>query len=428
MKTAMTKLLSGATVMCAAVIGAYAQPLPIYTMAGHDAPGSADGFSSYARFNSAMGVTADSAGNIYVVDTGNGTIRKVTPDGHVSTLAGSAGNFGSANGTGTSARFFAPQGITVDYIGTIYVADTANATIRKVSAAGLVAPFAGSVSNYNSFDGTGANANFYQPEGLAVDANRNVYVADAWNHTIRKITSLGVVTTLAGLAGNPGSVDGGTNKARFNRPSGIAVDTATNLFVTDSLNHTIRKITPDGVVTTIAGLAGVWGSADGTNSASRFFLPQGIALVNATNLVVVDSGNQTLRTISPSGTNWVVATVAGLTGNAGSANGVGSAAQFEFPAGLTTDSAGYLYVADPGNNEIRTTRVVPPTLNYSVFMSGPSISWPVSASAFVLESTGSLMPGAIWVPQTNGIMMSGDEFVLALSVTNSAAFYRLHGP
>ncbi len=427
MKMAMTKLLFAVTAACTAVIVTHAQPLPVYTMAGHDAPGSADGLSSYARFSSAMGVTVDGAGNIYVADTGNGTVRKITPTGNVTTLAGLAGSFGSVNGTGSSARFFAPQSVTVDYIGVIYVADTANATIRKVSANGLVAPFAGSVSNFNSFDGTGANANFYQPEGLAVDLNRNVYVADAWNHTIRRITSLGAVTTVAGLAGNPGGVDGTTNKARFHRPSGIAVDGATNLFVTDSFNHTIRKITPAGVVTTIAGLAGVWGSADGTNSAARFYLPQGLALVNTTNLYVVDSGNQTLRKLSLNGTNWVVTTVAGLAGLAGNASGTGGNARFEFPTGLASDSAGYLYVADSGNSEVRTTRVVPPTLSYSVSPSGPAISWPVSASAFTLERAESLAPGAVWVPQTNGIVTSGDEFVVALGVTNNA-FYRLHGP
>lgn len=428
MKTVTTKLFTAVAALFAAAIVAHAQPLPIYTMAGHDAPGSADGISSHARFNQPLGVAADGAGNVYVTDTGNGTIRKVTPDGRVSTHAGFAGNFGSVNGTGANARFFAPQGITVDYIGVIYVADTANATIRKVSSAGLVVPFAGSAGNYNSFDGTGENANFYQPEGLAVDSNRNVYVADAWNHTIRKITSFGVVTTLAGLAGNPGSVDGTTNKARFNRPSGIAVDSASNLFVTDSLNHTIRKITPSGVVTTIAGLAGVWGRADGTNSAARFFLPQGIAVLNASNLVVVDSGNQTLRKLSASGTNWGVTTVAGLAGTAGSANGTGSNARFEFPAGLTADTAGYLYIADAGNNELRTTRVVPPILNHYAFTGGLLLSWPVAASGFVLEGTDSLLPGAVWIPKTNGVVTLGDEFVIAFGATNSAAFYRLRGP
>jgi sugar lactone lactonase YvrE len=428
MKAPTTKWLSAATVLLLAVIVARSQSVPIYTMAGHDAPGSADGLSSHARFDQANGVAVDSAGNVYVADTGNGTIRKITPDGTVSTFAGSPGAFGSANGSGTSARFFAPQGVTVDYVGVIYVADTANATIRKISSGGLVAPFAGSASNYNSFDGTAANANFHQPEGLAVDANRNVFVADAWNHTIRKITQSAVVTTLAGLAGNPGSVDGTNSKARFNRPSGVALDNLGNLFVTDSLNHTIRKITPSGLVTTIAGMAGVWGNADGTNSRARFFLPQGIAVLNSSNLVVVDSGNHTLRKISASGTNWVVSTIAGLPGVAGGASGTGSDARFEFPAGLAMDDGGHLYIADAGNHEVRTTRVVPPTLKYAASANGLNISWPVSASGFVLESSTHLSPGALWTSKTNGVVTVGDEFVVSLNADEGAAFYRLRSP
>src|SRR5688572_13591823 len=142
MKSITWRLLAVATALVASVIVARSQPLSIYTLAGHDAPGSADGLSSYARFNNAHGVAADNAGNVYVADTGNGTIRKITPDGRVSTFAGFPGNFGSVNGTGTNALFFAPQGMAVDYVGVIYVADTANATIRRMSAGALVAPFA----------------------------------------------------------------------------------------------------------------------------------------------------------------------------------------------------------------------------------------------------------------------------------------------
>src|SRR5439155_17184813 len=158
------------------------------------------------------------------------------------------------------------------------VADTANSTIRKVTAAGVVSTFAGAPGNVNSFDGPGPNARFYHPEGLAIDAGGNLYVADTWNHTIRKITPAGVVSTLAGLAGNFGAADGTNSKARFYRPAAIAVDSATNLYVADSFNHSIRKITPAGKVSTIAGVAGIWGSADGTNSDARFYLPQGISI------------------------------------------------------------------------------------------------------------------------------------------------------
>ncbi|MSU57409.1 MAG: hypothetical protein EXS35_04390 [Pedosphaera sp.] len=407
---------------------AHSQPVGINTLAGNTGQGSTNGFGSSARFNHPRGVAADSAGNVFVADTENGTIRKMTTNGFAGSFAGLAGVFGSANGTGTNAQFYGPQGIAADSAGNVYVADTANATIRKISSSGTVSAFAGAVGNFNSYDGTGVNAQFYQPEAVAVDGAGNVYVADTFNHTIRKVSPAGAVSTLAGLAGNPGSADGTNSKARFNRPAGLALDTATNLFVTDSLNHTIRKITPGGNVSTIAGMAGVWGSADGTNSAGRFFQPQGIFSLNASNLFVVDSGNQTLRKISVSGTNWVVSAVAGLPGSAGYADGTGSAAQFYFPAGLTADGAGYLYVADSANNIIRTTRVVPPTLQLASAGNQLVLSWLTSAGGFVLETSPTLATGAVWSPVTNGIVTLGDNFVRTNNASGAAAFYRLHKP
>ena len=421
------KPVLAAGALFASVMAACSQPLTLHTLAGNLATGSTNGFGSNARFNYPVALAADTAGNIYVADTANGTIRKIRPDGFAGSFAGLAGNFGSSNGTGTNARFFAPQGIAIDTAGNLYVADTANATVRSISAAGAVNALAGSVTNFNSFDGTGASAQFYQPEGLAVDPGHNVYVTDAWNHTIRKISPAGVVTTLAGLARYYGAADGTNSQARFNRPAGLALDAATNLFVADSLNHTIRKITPDGTVSTIAGLAGVWGSADGTNRDARFYRPRGIIVVDPTNLLVMDSGNQLLRKISGSGTNWVVSTVAGLADMAGSGNGTGDAARFNFAAGLALDGAGYLYVADAGNHLIRTTRVVPPTLQFSTAGGQFITTWPTSAEGFVLEAAPVLGPGAVWTPLPGGVVVAGDNFLQTNGVSGNA-FYRLHQP
>ena len=407
---------------------AHSQPLPIYTMAGTTNQGSANGFGSNARFNHPLGVAADAAGNVFVADTENSTIRKITPDGFVSTFAGRAGFFGSTDGAGTNSQFYGPQGIAVDSAGFLYVADTANATIRKISPAGTASTLAGIPGSFNSFDGAGGNAQFFQPEGVAVDGAGNVYIADAWNHTIRKLTPAGVVSTLAGLAGNSGAADGPNSKARFHRPSGLALDSATNLFVADSLNHTIRRITPGGTVSTIAGLAGVWGSADGTNNAARFFQPVGISADAAGNLLVADSGNQTLRKISPLGTNWVVSTVAGSLGTVGSANSTDSAAQFYFPAGLALDAAGFLYVGDSGNHLLRTTRIVPPTLQFTVSAGQLVLSWPVSANGFGLETASVISPGAVWTPLTNGVVVVGNNFALTNVVNVGPRFYRLHKP
>jgi sugar lactone lactonase YvrE len=401
-----------------------AQPLTIRTFAGSTTPGSTNAVGTSARFTHPVGLAADLNGNIYVADTENSTIRKITPDGNVSTLAGSPGSFGAGDGTGGGARFYGPEAVAANAVGQLFVADSANSTIRKI-VGNSVSTFAGVAGVSNSFDGTGSNAQFYHPEGIAADLAGNVYVADTWNHTIRKITPAGAVSTLVGLAANFGAADGTNSKARFNRPVGLAVDGNTNLFVADSLNHTIRKITPTGKVTTIAGLAGVWGSADGTNGDARFYLPEGIAVATNGDLLVTDSGNQTLRKVSVLGTNWVVTTVAGLSGFAGSANGTGSNAQFYFPAGIGFDNAGYLYVADTGNNSIRSTRIISPFLQFAFIGNQFILSWPVSADGFILQRSATLGPSANWSPVTNDIVTTGDTFVSTNDLVDSA-YFRLH--
>jgi sugar lactone lactonase YvrE len=415
--------LSAALVLTAAF--AHAQPLSIRTFAGSTTPGSTNGPAFTARFNHAVGLATDLSGNIYVADTENSTIRKITPDGNVSTLAGLAGSFGTNDAIGGGARFYGPQAVAANSAGQVFVADSGNSTIRKITLGGSVSTFAGVAGVSNSFDGTGSNAQFYHPEGVATDAGGNVYVADTWNHTIRKITPAGAVTTLAGLAGNFGAADGTNSKARFNRPTALAVDSATNIFVADSLNHSIRKITPNGMVSTIAGLAGVWGSSDGTNNAARFYLPEGIGIAANGNLFVTDSGNQTLRKISLLGTNWVVTTVAGLNGFAGSTNGTGSSAQFYFPAAIGFDSAGYLYLADTGNNTIRTTRIISPLLQFALLGNQFVLSWPVWADGFVLEQSATLGTPANWSPIANNIFIVADNFVCTNNLAVSS-YFRLH--
>ena len=330
----------------------------VTTLAGSASTGSADGTGGSARFYWPSGAAVDSSGNNYVADTENGTIRTVTSAGVVSTLAGSAGNYGTNDGTGSSARFYGPQAVAVGSASTLYVADTANNTIRKVTSAGVVTTLAGLAGTSGLTDGTGTGALFNAPQGLTVDGSGTVYVADTWNHTIRKMTSGGVVTTLAGLPGYYGDIDGtsagtGTNTARFYCPSGVAVDGSGNVYVADTRNHTIRKVTSAGVVSTLAGLAGVWGSADGINSNARFNQPQDITVDLSGNLYVLDSGNQTVRMVTPVGTNWVVTTIAGQADLSGSADGTGGGARFLYPGGLGMNAAGSFGIADWGNNTIR---------------------------------------------------------------------------
>jgi sugar lactone lactonase YvrE len=420
------RFVAGALALAVSLV-ARAQSLSIHTLAGAAAPGSTNGFGSNARFNHLTGVTTDSAGNVFVADTGNSTIRQITPDGNVSTFVGLAGNFGSADGSAANARFYGPQAIAASPSGQLFVADSANSTIRRVTSAGQVTTFAGAAGVANSLDGLGASARFYHPETVAVDQAGNLYVADSWNHTIRRLTSGGLVSTLAGLAGYAGAADGTNSKARFNRPGGIALDATPNLFVADTFNHIIRKITPAGMVSTIAGLPGVWGSADGTNGAARFYLPQGIGVAPNGDIFVSDSGNQTLRRISLIGTNWVVTTVAGANGLAGNSNGVGSNANFSFPAGLVFDTAGYLYLADTANNTVRTARIVPPTLQFANIGNQLILSWPVSSDGFVLEQTATLGASASWSVATNSVVSLGDNFTCTNSLLGTA-YYRLHSP
>lgn len=313
-------------------------------------PGSVDGNGTSARFRGLAGVAVDGAGNVYVADTDNRTIRKITPGGNVTTLAGTAGMGGNIDASGAAARFGEPRGLAVDTGGTLYVADYGAHTIRKVSAGGTVTTLAGSGAAAGSADGTGAAARFYFPSGVTVDGLGNVYVADTANDTIRKISAAAVVTTLAGLAGRSSSVDGTGSLARFEDPYALVADTGGNVYVADATDHTIRKITPAGVVTTLAGSAGNFGSADGSGSSARFRGPLGLAVDSSGNLYVADTGNSTIRKISATGD---VTTLAGVAGSHGSSDGAGSAARFSAPNGIAVDTAGDLYVADTANNTVR---------------------------------------------------------------------------
>ncbi len=381
-------------------------------------PGSADGTGSAARFNGPRGLATDSSGNVYVGDYGNQTIRKITPAGAVTTLAGLAGNPGSADGTGSAARFFQPRGVATDSSGNVYVADSGNQTIRQITPAGVVTTLAGLAGNPGSADGP---ARFNGPSGVATDSSGNVYVADSGNQTIRQITPAGVVTTLAGLAGNPGSADG---PARFNGPSGVATDSSGNVYVGDHYNNTIRKITPAGVVTTLAGLAGNTGSADGTGSAARFNGPTGVATDSSGNVYVADSSNYTIRQITPAG---VVTTLAGLAGITGSADGTGSAARFFYPFGVATDSSGNVYVADTDNNTIRK-RFLPPQLTIllsGVPPSGIVLSWPANAAGFTLQSTTNLVSPAAWVTNSPAPVVVNGQNTVTNPITGPQQFFRL---
>ena len=348
----MRALVVSTLLLAASASGGGSAPAPVLEFLAGDmrGMGTVDGTGPAARFNIPGGVATDAAGNVYVADRRNHTIRKITPAGVVTTLAGRAGAWGSIDGIGAAACFDHPGGIAADSAGNLYVADTDNSTIRKVTPGGVVSTFAGTARVKGSADGAGAAARFNSPAALAADGAGNIYVADSRNNTIRKITPGGMVTTLAGRAGASGATDGIAEAARFDSPSGVATDGAGNVYVADSSNHAIRKITPAGVVTTLAGTAGAMGSSDGAGAAARFTGPVGVAIDGTGNLYVADSENYTIRKITPAA---VVTTLAGMAGASGSADGTGPAARFYVPQGIALDSAGNLFVADMFNYAIR---------------------------------------------------------------------------
>lgn len=312
--------------------------------------GGADGVGAAARFNYPFGLSIDTSGNIYAADFGSSTIRKITAAGTVTTLAGSAGLSGSADGTGNAARLDHPSALSVDGAGTVYVIDTSNQTVRRITAAGSVSTLAGTAGLGGRTDGTGATARFFYPAGIAVTASGTAYVADTGNHSLRVVSAAGIVTTLAGATGLTGIADGLGGDARFAYPNGVALDSAGNLYIADHNNHTIRKMTPAGLVSTLAGAAAISGNTDGLGAAARFNGPTGVAVDGSGNVFVADAGNTSIRKITPSGT---VTTFAGISGVGGSADGTGTAARFNAPQGIAIDSVGNLYVADTNNSTIR---------------------------------------------------------------------------
>jgi len=304
--------------------------------AGSGSQGSANGTGTGASFYEPAGIAIDASGNVYVADYGNNLVREISAAGVVTTLAGSS-TAGSANGTGISASFYEPTGVAVDGSGNVYVADKGNNLIRKISAGGVVTTFAGSGTG-GSANGKGTAASFYHPTGVATDASGNVYVADNSNNLVREISPTGVVTTLAG-SGAQGAANGTGTAASFSEPMAVTVDGSGNVYVADYGNNVVRKISPTGVVTTLAG-SGISGLADGTGTEAYFSSITGITLDASGNVYVADNGNNLVRQISQAG---VVTTFDSNAGNT----------LFNGAYGVALDAAGNIYVSDYTGNAIQ---------------------------------------------------------------------------
>ncbi len=376
------------------------------------------------------GVATDSAGNVLVADTLNDVVRQLTPSGPawvLSTVAGSISGF--ADGTNTDAQFDYPAAVAAGPAGTLYVADFFNNAVRKlvrVSSDWVVTTIAGNGSP-GSANGPGDNAQFDHPTGIAVDGAGNVYVADQGNNTLRKLSLTGgswVVSTMAGMAGSSGTADGTNTAARFASPWGVTVDGGGVLYVSDFASSRIRQVRPvgsDWVVTTIAGSSP--GFNDGTGATARFNYPMGITSDSAGTLYVADFYNALIRRIVPTGTNWITTTIGGDPGVNGYADGSGANARFSMPRGIAAGTQGRLFVADTGNNSIRIGTA---GLFVQIAVAGNQLvlTCPSAATNFVLETRATLS-AATWAVVTNGITVSGPAFILPNQEASAGAFFRL---
>ena len=415
------------------------------------------------------GVAIDTAGNIFIADNSKNVILKAKPSGAswivttnwtATIIAGSNSIAeGTSNGTNGVARFYQPSGVAVDITDNIYVADSGNNCIRKITPSGtnwIVTTIAGVANSDGAGDNDGTNgaAQFGNPIGIAVDTAGNLFIGDNGNDTIRKIRHSGtnwITTTIAGSAATAGSFADGTNGvAGFNYVLGVAVDAADNVYVADGQNNLIRKVRPSGtnwITTTVAGqlpIDGVpqSGSADGTNFDAQFNSPFAVSVDNAGNIYVADNGNNTIRRLTPSGTNWIVTTIGGLAGVSGPplVNGTNDSAVFSSPLGVVADSVGNVYVADASDDALRLGLIFPPLLQMTQATNQATLFYPALLGTninFILQSATNLANNS-WVTATNIGSSSPAQWKLAtggmpyinLTLTNKVPdrFFRLHLP
>lgn len=373
----------------------YSTPYTFLTLAGSSSAGEVDGTGAEARFDAPLSMAADPFGNLIVTD-GAGTVRRMTQDGVVTTIAGAAGQAGATDGPALSARFSAPQGVAVGPDGTIYITDAGNYVIRKISTNGVTSTLAGLAGSQGTQDGVGSAARFNRPYCLTVDPSGNLFVTDRSSHTIRKVSPDGTVTTIAGIAGMAGDIDGGYGTNLLTQPRGICVDGSGNIFFTQ-YDCLIRMISPSGVVSTVAGSPNSYDFRDGIGAEAHFNNPYGIISDGAGNLIVSDLLNCSIRKIAPGG---IVTTVTGGKGQCGATDGPVETALFNNPAGITFDSNGILYIADVNNNTIRK---LTPSGSVTT-LAGVSIGWGDGIGTNVRFNTPNgiaLDPsGNVWVADT----------------------------
>lgn len=365
-----------------------------------------------------VGIAVDASGALYVTDAAAQTVLKIGDDLKPVVLAGSKGELGSRDGTGAYARFNEPSGIVLNPDGTIMVADTGNSTIRKILVGNTVTTFDGSAGMTGTSEGIGTAARFNTPVGMIRDATGNYYVADQMNQLVRILSPSGVSGTMAGKAGIAGSVDSVGLSALFDLPTGIAIDSQGALYVSDQGSNVIRKITPAGQVTTIAGSAGLGGAVDGPAANARFNQPKGLVVSPAGDIYVADTGNSIIRKIS----QGMVTTLAGNRDVFGIKDGRGKDACFNQPEGIALSADGTtLFVADTGNAAIRSVSLSSEEVTtLALITDAPVItSQPSSATTTTGSAVSFAVTASSAIPLTYQWKKDGGDIAGATSATYS---------
>ncbi len=385
----------------ALAVPAKAQSYTISTIAGRtiNCPirGLGDGgLAVDACLNQPNAVASDSSGNIYIADTYNGLIRKVAADGTISTVAGSqslGAGYSGDGGLATKAQLGMPSGILVDSSGNLYIADSRYDRVRKVTSSGIISTVAGGGTNYTA-DGDGGAATdavLNQPEGLAMDTAGNLYVADTWHYKVRKVSPSGVITTIAGSGYSfllNGNGDGGAATSAAVMPDAVALDSAGNLYIADQFNNRIRKVNASGIISTLVGTgSGSYSGDGGLATKAGVSSPYGVAVDSGGNIYIADTYDNRIRIVA---TNGSISTIAGdgSQGNSGD-GGAATGAEFYHPQGVTVTSTDRILIADTYNNRVRK-------LTNTASATAPSITSGGLITASAFGASTSVAPGS-WI-------------------------------
>ena len=389
----------------------------ISTVAGRGTDTSDGVQATTAALNGPFALAVDSAGNFYVAEWGSSRIRKVDTKGVITTVAGTGtAGFGGDGGPAAKAQLSTPAGLALDSAGNLYIADFGNNRIRQVSSSGNIATVAGNGNFWYSGDGGAAtSAQLNGPTGIAVDAGGNVYFADTLNHRVRKMSPDGTITTVAGTGtGGFGGDGGAAGAAQLNHPFGLALDAAGNLYIADMQNHRVRQVRPDGSITTAAGSATPgFGGDGGAPSSAQLNYPTGVAVDTAGNLYIAEHGNQRVRVVS----NGVITTLAGNgLGTYAGDGGAAAQASLNGPTGVAVDGSGNVFIADTGNNVIR---MVSPD-RYIITVAGTGVLG-YSGEGGPASSAQLVAPTAVVRDASGNLYITADSRILIAPVGGSIA-------